>query len=417
MGIAVNTASPTTAAVPLHGVPTGAPPTSLDVDLSTYPTHELQALLNTITRKNELLAVENDMFDAFYSRFHGIPVASLSRGRAGADAVGGEEDLALSPVFGGMSGAAGSEEASSPVNAMRKEEKRLGKKKVGDKGRGGAVGPGGAEEQLLQLTLDQKFEIALKETDQVSDEVERAKAQWIHAIDSIKAEIEESEMRLMDLRKEEADFKCDIVQGAVHPRTGKIMAEKLVRYLEDGIRFKDGLVGKIKLKNATLKSAKKKIQMSLKQKEEMGEVLHAIDFDQLQIENKQYIQKIEERNQELLKLKMTATNTVQTLNSHKVKLGSLAQEAKQLRAEIGSKREFLGRLQQERVKVEEEGVRAEAMHNKLTKAMQEYRVPSILDYVKLKAQEEALGKKVRSWDRKVEIAVMQAHRYVVYCCF
>ena len=29
----------------------------------------------------------------------------------------------------------------------------------------------------------------------------------------------------------------------------------------------------------------------------MGEVLHAIDFDQLQIENKQYIAKIEERNQ------------------------------------------------------------------------------------------------------------------------
>lgn len=50
----------------------------------------------------------------------------------------------------------------------------------------------------------------------------------------------------------------------------------------------------------------------------MGEVLHAIDFDQLQIENKQYLLKIDERNIELLKLKLTAGNTVQILNSYKV---------------------------------------------------------------------------------------------------
>lgn len=72
------------------------------------------------------------------------------------------------------------------------------------------------------------------------------------------------------------------------------------------------------MKNVTLKVQKNKLHQQLKQKEEMGEVLHAIDFDQLQIENKQYLLKIEERNAELLKLKMTAGNTIQILNSHKV---------------------------------------------------------------------------------------------------
>ena len=56
----------------------------------------------------------------------------------------------------------------------------------------------------------------------------------------------------------------------------------------------------------------------------MGEVLHAIDFDQLQIENKQYLLRIEERNTELLKLKMTSGNTVQTLNQYKVTQKSFA---------------------------------------------------------------------------------------------
>ena len=78
------------------------------------------------------------------------------------------------------------------------------------------------------------------------------------------------------------------------------------------------MIEKVRLKNVTLKAQKNKLFLQLKQKEEMGEVLHAIDFDQLQIENKQYLLKIEERNGQLLKLKMMAANTVQTLNHFKV---------------------------------------------------------------------------------------------------
>ena len=89
------------------------------------------------------------------------------------------------------------------------------------------------------------------------------------------------------------------------------MAEKVIRYMEEKLRQKDSVVDKLRLKNATLKSQIQKVDLQLRQKEEMGDVLHYIDFHQLGIENKQYMAKIEERNQELLKLKMTTGNTVQ----------------------------------------------------------------------------------------------------------
>jgi hypothetical protein len=41
------------------------------------------------------------------------------------------------------------------------------------------------------------------------------------------------------------------------------------------------------------------------------QVLHVIDFDQLKIENQQYLEKIEERNNELLRLKLTTGKTFQ----------------------------------------------------------------------------------------------------------
>lgn len=51
----------------------------------------------------------------------------------------------------------------------------------------------------------------------------------------------------------------------------------------------------------------------------MGEVLHEVDFNQLKIENSQYLEKIDERNQDLLRLKLMATNVLQILNTYKVK--------------------------------------------------------------------------------------------------
>lgn len=58
--------------------------------------------------------------------------------------------------------------------------------------------------------------------------------------------------------------------------------------------------------------------MQLKQKEEMGEVLHEVDFNQLKIENQQYLEKIDEKNQDLLRLKLMTTNVQQILNTYKV---------------------------------------------------------------------------------------------------
>ena len=56
------------------------------------------------------------------------------------------------------------------------------------------------------------------------------------------------------------------------------------------------------------------------QQEELAEGLHLIDFEQLKIENQTYNEKIEERNDELLKLRKKINTTVQVLTHLKEKL-------------------------------------------------------------------------------------------------
>ena len=48
--------------------------------------------------------------------------------------------------------------------------------------------------------------------------------------------------------------------------------------------------------------------------------MHEVDFKQLQIENKQYVEKIDEKNNEMIKLKKMVGQVTQTLNYRKVSL-------------------------------------------------------------------------------------------------
>jgi len=85
----------------------------------------------------------------------------------------------------------------------------------------------------------------------------------------------------------------------------------------------------------------------------MGEVLHEVDFSQLKIENQQYIEKIDERNQELLRLKMMAGNTLQVLNAYKKKLNTLTLELDRIKTDITARQDMLTRIDDETRIVEE----------------------------------------------------------------
>jgi len=82
-------------------------------------------------------------------------------------------------------------------------------------------------------------------------------------------------------------------------------------------------------------------------------VLHEVDFSQLKIENQQYIEKIDERNQELLRLKMMAGSTLQVLNAYKKKLSTLTMEFDRIKVDIEARHELLARIDDE-TKVAEE---------------------------------------------------------------
>ncbi len=83
------------------------------------------------------------------------------------------------------------------------------------------------------------------------------------------AVLEETDLRIAELKKEAYEFKRDIVVGAENMRTGKTMAEKITRFMEEQLQRRDNVIGKLRLKNSTFKKQLQKAEVLLKQKEEV----------------------------------------------------------------------------------------------------------------------------------------------------
>eukprot|EP00937_MAST-01D_sp_MAST-1D-sp2_P002263 g2263.t1 len=315
--------------------------------------HSAAAELEQLERDNEQLQRENEVFEAYFRR----------------------QSMGSSPVV--------------------EEEKSVGKRRKKGKS---------------TLSVEQKLEIVQNERDHVEKELKETKRSSERLVDTLKAVLESTDTRIAELKKDAYEFKRDIVVGAENFRTGKTMAEKVIRYMEDKLRQKDSIIDKLRLKNATLAGQAQKVEAQLRQKEEMGDVLHYIDFHQLQIENRQYVAKIEERNDELLRLKMTTGSTVQSLNSQKRRLQSLIEESAWLQGELASRTALCGKVRKEARRVGAEAGKANRLNRSLRAAEEAaLGMPQVVDYVQQKAEAYELQTAVKNWERKLAIAEM-AHR-------
>ncbi|XP_066531655.1 cilia- and flagella-associated protein 263-like isoform X2 [Hoplias malabaricus] len=251
-----------------------------------------------------------------------------------------------------------------------------------------------SQERSQCLTLEQKCDIAQRVLEEMRDELKQFRETSERVVHNYKATIEEADIRLTEVKKASYEFERDIAKN-LKKKQGWMMAGE-----------KDTLIEKLREKNSALRVQKRKLQLQLQQKEEMGEAVHDVDFQQLKIENSQYLERIDERNQDLLRLKLLNAKTLQTLNSYKKRLQNLTLESKSLSSDISSCKMMMGKIEEEAWQAEEERVKAEAVNQKLRAQLGDFHVPNVLDYVATEASHTKLVQSVRAWERKVEIAEM-----------
>jgi len=268
-----------------------------------------------------------------------------------------------------------------------------------------------AEIESVELTSSELHEAAAHVMEDLAEDMETTKAQTQKIVEEMKALMELNDALVSERKKEVFEFSRDAVVGAENPRAGgKRMAEKVLLHFEKKLTQKEAHIKKLNTKNSSLQMAIRKMELQLKNKEQMGEVLNVIDFDQLKIENKQFLEKIEERNNELITLKLTTGNTVQVLNTLKKRLHKLTSESEWLQSEIVQRRDLLIKVEDDIARVIDDANALQRANQRAHRDQQTSDMPHVIDYVKQKLELDTLSRNVENWGQKLRITKGELRR-------
>ncbi|XP_076647928.1 cilia- and flagella-associated protein 263 [Halictus rubicundus] len=258
--------------------------------------------------------------------------------------------------------------------------------------------------------------MARKEVDHTTKNLDDLRLRVQKRTTIMRAEIEELEIRISEVQEAKQEFEENVVIKGVDPITGKIPAERVVRYIDEWLRSANTIIGRLRLKSATHRMLITKTRHQLVQREELGEALRAVDFEQLNIQNKDYVRMIEEKTIYVLDMKKIAGHYHLKLTQHKQKLSDLLRSLNALKKETSERDKQIHELHVEFKQVENDVAKVDKELEHLVNYVDNHSVPDILEFVKLQDEVQGLRKKYKLLERRkyVEQIIFQASLKQIY---
>ncbi|GMF33331.1 unnamed protein product [Phytophthora fragariaefolia] len=201
----------------------------------------------------------------------------------------------------------------------------------GDATAGAPIAAGRREDKASASENAKRYLECLRSVHEAKVQMVMAQAQYDKVALELQARLDEKEAKVTEIQDAFLEFKREVARNAENLRTGKPIAKRVITQFEAAELRKDQEVEKVRLKHINLRTHLKKLEQQLHAKEQLAEGLHLIDFEQLKIENQTLNEKIEERNEELHKLRKKTTSTVQVLTHIKEKLQFVLAENQMLK--------------------------------------------------------------------------------------
>ena len=240
----------------------------------------------------------------------------------------------------------------------------------------------------------------------------------------LQTRLDDKELKVTEISEAFKAFKEEILCNAVNSRTGLPLPKSTMLHFEQAEKKKGEELEKVRLRNISLQQSIKKLERTLKSREQLAEGLHMIDFEQLKIENQTLNEKIEERNEEYTKLKRKKVMTIQVLTHVREKLRyvrkkslAIRQTLEVLDSEINVQRGFISTAKKDRDVIKDAHQELKRLHGFAGSdlLLQDYEkrrsdIESIKVAIKeLQERKQLLNDQIRSNSKKTKEAVMM-HR-------
>nr|CAH7745658.1 unnamed protein product [Callosobruchus chinensis] len=216
----------------------------------------------------------------------------------------------------------------------------------------------------------------------------------------LKCELEEFELRENDISDSMALFEYNIVIHAVNPLTQRIPAEKFLNYMSAWLKGSMQNIEKLRLRSSSMRLQYSKVSALLVQTQELRVNVQAVDFDRLEIENKHFQRKIDQKNDHLFQLKKMSAGVNLVITQHRKYMQNQVAHFSKIRDDIKRIDKQSHDIDRDIEQVSKELERAEEHYEHFKRLQKSYRVPDVMEYVKLKSELREVHKTIKIWQRK-----------------
>ncbi|CAF1552671.1 unnamed protein product, partial [Didymodactylos carnosus] len=217
---------------------------------------------------------------------------------------------------------------------------------------------------------------------------------WEQKLDIIIAELEQMKSEKQNTTNID---KIELLEVRTYKR------EKFMYYFSERLKSRESNTNKLRDKSSDLICQIKRLEAQMTQNEE-NQTLNEINLSQLKIENQLCLNKIDEKNAELIVLKNEIENMSEQGDQIKIALQLESKNYQTILNNIKKQEELIDQTQQDIIYLQQEIVDAENTNKMLIGQRQNYKLSDAFSYVKKKSLFYQLQQDVQVWERKVEIA-------------
>jgi len=158
----------------------------------------------------------------------------------------------------------------------------------------------------------------------------------------LQRQLDDKDAKLGQVARALRDFKVEVAKASVDAKSGKRMPHDLISKYEREEAEKNADVDRMVLKNLFVQGQIEKLGEQMMKREQLADGLALVDFEQLKIENSTLAEKIDERNEEISKLRRKTTTAVQTITHLREKLHFVNADVARLQSELSATEKQVG---------------------------------------------------------------------------
>lgn len=200
------------------------------------------------------------------------------------------------------------------------------------------------DKQSEQMLNEHKYLNTLANVHQVRFNLKETQDRYNRMASELQAKLNEKQSKCQEIEAQFKALKNSVAKNAVFSRTGKKLQDKMIEQWEIHEGLKDQEVHQYRLQNISLRNRMENLEKDYKKREQLADGLHLIDFEQLKIENQTLNEKIEERNEELHRLKKKITTTVVILSHTREKYQFIMKQNERKEAELAQLTDELSQI-------------------------------------------------------------------------